>query len=185
MIDEIKADADERMRKSVDALKQAYSKLRTGRAHAGLLDGIMIPYYGTDTPLKQVASINVEDSRTLAISPWEKNLIPAIEKAIFKSDLGLTPAASADVVRIPMPALTEETRRDLIKHARHEAEQARVSIRNIRREAINDVRELVKEKEATEDDLRRFEDQIQKLTDQRVGDVDKVLGDKESDLLEI
>jgi ribosome recycling factor len=185
VIDDIKADADQRMRKSVEALKQAFGKLRTGRAHAGLLDDVMVPYYGVETPLKQVASIHVEDARTLAISPWEKNLIPAIEKAIFKSDLGLTPATSADVVRIPMPALTEETRRDLIRHARHEAEHARVAIRNVRREAISDVRELVKEKEATEDDLRRFEDAIQKLTDQRVADVDKVLSEKEADLLEI
>jgi ribosome recycling factor len=185
VIEDIKADADQRMRKSVEALKQAFGKLRTGRAHAGLLDDVMVSYYGVETPLKQVASIHVEDARTLAISPWEKNLIPAIEKAIFKSDLGLTPATSADVVRIPMPALTEETRRDLIRHARHEAEHARVAIRNVRREAIADVRELVKEKEATEDDLRRFEDAIQKLTDQRVADVDKVLSEKEADLLEI
>jgi ribosome recycling factor len=185
VIEEIKADADQRMRKSVEALKHAFGKLRTGRAHSGLLDDVVVPYYGTDTPLKQVASINVEDARTLVIAPWEKNLIPAIEKAIFKSDLGLTPAASADVVRIPMPALTEETRRDLIRHARHEAEQARVAIRNARREAIADVRDLVKEKEATEDDLRRAEDAIQKITDQRVADVDKVLEEKEADLLEI
>jgi ribosome recycling factor len=185
VIDEIKSDADQRMRKSVEALKQAFGKLRTGRAHAGLLDDIVVPYYGTDTPLKQVASIHVEDARTLVISPWEKNLIPAIEKAIFKSDLGLTPATSADVVRIPMPALTEETRRDLIKHARHEAELARVSIRNVRRDAIADVREFLKEKEITEDDAHRAEDAIQKLTDQRVADVDKVLAQKEEDLLEI
>jgi ribosome recycling factor len=185
MIDEIKSDADQRMHKSVEALKVAFSKLRTGRAHAGLLDDIHVPYYGVDTPLKQVASINVEDARTLAISPWEKNLIPAIEKAIFKSDLGLTPSTSADVVRIPMPALTEETRRDLIRHARHEAEQARVAVRNVRRDAIADVRELVKEKEATEDDARRAEDAIQKLTDHHVADIDKILAEKEEDLLEI
>ncbi len=185
MIEDIKADAAMRMKKSAEALKQAFGKFRTGRASPSLLDDIMVPYYGADTPLKQVASVNVEDARTLSISPWEKNLIPAIEKAIYKSDLGLTPVASSEVVRIPLPPLTEETRKDLIRHARQEAEAGRVAIRNIRRDAINDVRELVKEKEATEDDLRRAEEAIQKLTDQSIAELDKVLADKESELMEI
>ncbi len=185
MIEDIKSDAATRMKKSVEALQHAFGKLRTGRASPSLLDDVMVPYYGADTPLKQIASVNVEDARTLLISPWEKNLLPAIEKAILKSDLGLTPSASKEVIRVPLPPLTEETRKDLIRHARQEAESGRVAVRNIRRDAINDVRELVKEKEATEDDLHRAEDAIQKLTDQYVAEIDRVLGEKESELMEI
>tara|TARA_A100001037_G_C15112635_1_gene619775 strand:- start:1323 stop:1880 length:558 start_codon:yes stop_codon:yes gene_type:complete len=185
MIDDIHKDANSRMAKSIEALEVAFAKIRTGRANPSLLDTVSVDYYGNATPLNQVASITVEDARTLMISPWEKTLIPDIEKAILKSDLGITPAASGDIIRVPLPALTEENRRDLARHAKQEAETARVAIRNIRRDAINHIRDLVKEKEATEDEARRAEDQIQKITDQRVADIDSVLAAKESDLMEI
>ncbi|HEX7036848.1 MAG TPA: ribosome recycling factor [Pseudomonadales bacterium] len=185
MINEIQADADQRMGKSIEALHAAFGRIRTGRANPSLLAGIEVPYYGTPTPLNQVASISVEDARTLVISPWEKKLIPEIEKAILKSDLGITPNASSDVIRVPLPALTEENRRDLAKQARHEAENARVAIRNIRRDAIHHIRELVKEKEVAEDDAHRAEEAIQKLTDKRIAEVDKLLGSKEADLMAI
>ena len=185
MIDEIKQDAEERMHKSIDALKVVFSRIRTGRANPSLLDGVEVDYYGNPTPLNQVASISVEDARTLVIQPWEKPLIVEIEKAILKSDLGLTPASSGDVIRLPLPPLTEENRRDLTKQAKAEAENTRVAIRNIRRDAIADIRELVKEKEATTDDGHRAEDDVQKITDRLVADVDATLDDKEKDLLEI
>lgn len=185
MIDEIKKDADERMAKSVEALKHDFARIRTGRANPALLQGIMVPYYGNPTPLQQVASINVEDARTLVISPWEKSLMNEIERAILKSDLGITPATGGGVIRVPMPPLTEQTRRELTKQARAEAEHARVAIRNVRRDANNDVRELVKEKMATEDEARRAEEQIQKLTDRWIVEVDHALGAKETDLLEV
>jgi ribosome recycling factor len=185
MIEDIKADADERMGKSIEALHGVLARIRTGRANPNLLDGIQVSYYGTDTPLNQVASVSVEDARTLVIAPWEKGLVPAIEKAILKSDLGITPATSSGVVRVPLPALTEENRRDLARHARQEAEQTRVAIRNIRREAIADIRDLVKEKEAAEDDAHRAEEAIQTITDRRVAEVDSTLEAKESDLMEI
>lgn len=185
MIDEIQADADERMGKSVESLHGAFARIRTGRANPSLLDGIDVPYYGTDTPLNQVASVSVEDARTLVISPWEKKLVPDIEKAILKSDLGLTPNATSEVIRVPLPPLTEENRRDLAKHARHEAENARIAVRNIRRDAIHDVRELVKEKEVAEDEAHRAEDNIQKLTDKRIAEIDKALAAKEADLMAI
>lgn len=185
MIDEIRADADERMGKSVDSLHTAFARIRTGRANPSLLDGIEVSYYGTDTPLNQVASVSVEDARTLVISPWEKKLVPDIEKAILKSDLGITPNSTSELIRVPLPALTEENRRDLAKHARHEAENARIAIRNIRRDAIADIRELVKEKEVAEDDAHRAEEDIQKLTDKRIGEVEKALEAKEADLMAI
>lgn len=185
MINEIKEDADERMGKTIDALHTAFARIRTGRANPSLLDGIEVAYYGTDTPLNQVASINVEDARTLVISPWEKKLITDIEKAILKSDLGITPASSADVVRVPLPALTEQNRKDLARQAKHEAENARIAIRNIRRDAISDIRELVKEKEVAEDEAHRAEEAIQKLTDKRVAEVDAALEAKEADLMVI
>lgn len=185
MINEIKKDADERMKKSLEVLGSQFAKIRTGRANAGLLDGIEVMYYGNPTPLNQVASINVEDARTLVISPWEKNLIPDIEKAVLKSDLGITPASTSELIRVPLPALTEENRRDLARHARSEAENTRIAIRNIRRDAIHDIRELVKEKEVAEDDAHRGEDEIQKLTDKRVADVDSALAAKEADLMEV
>ena len=155
VIEEIVEDADERMGKTLDALQHAFAKIRTGRANPSLLDTVFVEYYGAPTPLNQVASVSVEDARTLAVSPWEKPLVPIIEKAILKSDIGITPVSSGDVIRVPLPPLTEENRRDLAKQAKAEAENSRISIRNIRREAIADVRELVKEKEATEDDARR------------------------------
>ncbi len=184
-VEEIELDADERMGKSVEVLQSTFGRLRTGRANPSLLDGIDVLYYGTATPLHQVATITVEDARTLAISPWEKNLIPEIEKAILKSDLGITPSASSDLVRVPLPALTEENRRDLAKQAKHEAEHARVAIRNIRRDAIHDVRGLAKQKEIAEDDAHQAEDDVQKLTDKRIAEVDHILVTKEADLMEI
>ncbi len=185
MIEEIRADADERMGKSLESLHTAFARIRTGRANPSLLDGIVVSYYGSDTPLNQVASVSVEDARTLVISPWEKKLVPDIEKAILKSDLGITPNSTSDVVRVPLPALTEENRRELAKHARHEAENARIAIRNIRRDAISDIRELVKEKEVAEDEAHRAEEAIQKLTDKRIGEVEKALEAKETDLMVI
>lgn len=185
MIEEIRADADERMGKSLESLHTAFARIRTGRANPSLLDGIVVSYYGSDTPLNQVASVSVEDARTLVISPWEKKLVPDIEKAILKSDLGITPNSTSDVVRVPLPALTEENRRELAKHARHEAENARIAIRNIRRDAISDIRELVKEKEVAEDEAHRAEEAIQKLTDKRIGEVEKAVEAKETDLMVI
>lgn len=185
MIEEIEQDADERMGKSLEVLVGAFARIRTGRANPGLLDGIEVEYYGNPTPLKQVASITVEDARTLAISPWEKNLVPVIEKALLKSDLGITPASAGEVIRVPLPALTEQNRRDLARQAKQEAENARIAIRNIRRDAIADIRELVKEKEVAEDEAHRAEDNIQKLTDRRVAEVDKALAAKETDLMEV
>lgn len=185
MINDIKNEANARMGKTLDALAHAFGRIRTGRANVTLLDGIMVSYYGNDTPLNQVASVSVEDARTLVISPWEKKLVSDIEKAILKSDLGITPATSADKIRIPLPPLTEENRRDLVKHAKHEAEQARIGIRNVRREAVSDIRDLVKEKEISEDDGRRGEEDVQKLTDKRIAEIDHALAEKEADLLVI
>ncbi len=185
MIDEIQADADDRMGKSIEALHSSFGRIRTGRANPSLLDGIEVSYYGTDTPLNQVASITVEDARTLAISPWEKNLIPDIEKAILKSDLGITPSSNKELIRVPLPALTEENRRDLARVAKQEAESARVAIRNIRRDAIHEVRELAKAKEVAEDEARKAEEKIQSITDRRIGEVESTLGAKEADLMEI
>jgi ribosome recycling factor len=185
LINEIKSDAETRMQKSLDALASTFARIRTGRAHPGILEGITIDYYGAETPLSQVANVNVEDARTLAISPWEKQLVPQIEKAILKSDLGLNPATNGDLIRIPMPALTEETRKGYTKQARHEAETARVSVRNIRRDSNGDLKDLLKEKEITEDDARRGEEQIQKITDKYIAAVDARLETKESELMEI
>ena len=185
MIDEIQADADGRMGKSIEALHTSFGRIRTGRANPSLLDGIEVSYYGTDTPLNQVASITVEDARTLAVSPWEKNLIPDIEKAILKSDLGITPASNKELIRVPLPALTEENRKDLARTARQEAESARIAIRNIRRDAIHDVRDLAKEKEVAEDAARKAEEKIQSITDRRIAEVDGTLEAKEADLMEI
>ena len=185
MIDEIQTEAEERMEKSLEALGQNFNKIRTGRAHPSILDGIRIDYYGAETPLKQMASINVEDARTLAVSVFDKSITPDVEKAIMKSDLGLNPSTAGDVIRIPMPMLTEETRKGYIKQARAEAESARVSIRNARRDANGMLKDLVKEKEISEDEERRGQDQIQRLTDTYVAKVDAALGVKEADLMEI
>lgn len=173
------------MQKSLVALSAAFAKIRTGRAHPGILEGITVDYYGTETPLNQVANITVEDARTLTITTWEKSMIPVVEKAILKSDLGLNPSTSNDKIRLPMPSLTEENRKDLTKHARTEAENARVAIRNIRRDANAGMKDLLKEKEITEDEFRRGEDDIQKITDQKIKDVDDALEAKEADLMEI
>ena len=185
MIDEITQDAKTRMGKSVEALKTEMSKIRTGRAHPSLLEHITVEYYGSEVPLNQVANINVEDARTLVVTPWEKPMVSKVEKAILESDLGLNPAVAGTVRRIPRPALTEERRRDLIKVVRSEAEGAKVAIRNIRRDAMNDLKELQKEKEITEDEERSAGEAIQKLTDQHVARVDEVLATKEKDLMEI
>ncbi|WP_237058843.1 ribosome recycling factor [Microbulbifer sediminum] len=185
MIEDIKKDAKARMSKALDALGSNFNKIRTGRAHPSILDGIHVSYYGADMPLSQVANVNVEDARTLSVTPWERNLVPEIEKAIMKSDLGLNPSTAGTVIRIPMPALTEETRKNFIKQAKSEAETARVSIRNIRRDALAEVKSLVKDKEISEDDERRAGDEIQKITDKFVNDVDAALAAKEKDLMEI
>lgn len=185
MIDDIKQDAEERMNKTLQSLDAAFAKIRTGRAHPSLLDNISVDYYGVATPLNQVANITVEDGRSLMISPWEKPMIPVVEKAILKSDLGLNPSTSSDNIRLPMPPLTEENRRDLTKVAKAEAENARIAVRNIRRDANNDLKEFLKEKEITEDDERRGQDQIQQLTDTKVKQIDAALEAKESDLMEI
>jgi len=185
MIDDITQDAKARMAKSVETLRHELTKLRTGRAHTSLLDHITVDYYGSEVPLKQVANVNVEDARTLINTPWEKPMVAVIEKAIMKSDLGLNPNTAGTVMRIPLPPLTEERRRDMIKVVRHEAEGARVAIRNIRRDANNDFKELLKEKEISEDDERRAQEQIQKLTDAAIADVEKVLQAKEAELMEI
>jgi ribosome recycling factor len=185
MIDEIIKDAEVRMGKSVESLNQDLTKIRTGRAHPSLLDHITVDYYGSEVPVKQVANIAVEDARTLTVTPWEKNLVKAIEKAIISSDLGLNPATAGTVMRIPMPPLTEERRHDLIRVVRHEAEAARVAVRNIRRDANADVKALLKEKEISEDDERRAEERIQRATDRFIREIDNVLEVKEAELLEI
>ncbi len=185
MIDDIKKDAGERMSKSVSALKQEFTKIRTGRAHTSLLDHITVEYYGAETPLNQVANVGVEDSRTLIVTPWEKDMVQPIEKAIMSSDLGLNPATAGTVIRVPLPALTEERRKDMIRIVRNEAEGGRIAIRNIRRDAIGDVKDLMKEKLIGEDDERRGEDEIQQITDKYVAEVDAALAEKESELMEV
>lgn len=185
VLDDLKKDAEERMEKSLGALTANLNKIRTGRAHPSLLDGIRVNYYGSETPLNQVAAINVEDARTLSVVPWEKNIVPDVEKAIMKSDLGLNPSTAGTVIRIPMPMLTEETRRGYTRQAKQEAEQGRISIRNIRRDVLADVKELLKEKEITEDEERKAQEDIQKITDRFVAEVDKILAAKEADLMEI
>lgn len=185
MINDIKKDAEERMKKSVEVLGTNFNKIRTGRAHPSILDGISVSYYGNPTPLAQVANVSVLDARTLSLSPWEKSMVPEIEKAIMKSDLGLNPVTTGELIRVPMPALTEESRKGYIKQARTEAENARISVRNIRRDALSHVKDLLKEKEIGEDDDRRAQDEIQKITDKYVAEVDKALAVKEKDLMEI
>ena len=175
----------ERMEKSIDSLKSAFNKIRTGRANPAILDDIKVDYYGNLTPLNQTSNVSVEENRTLVISPWDKNLMPEIEKAITSSDLGLTPSSSGDLIRVTMPTLTEETRQGYIKQARSEAENSRISIRNIRRDANNQVKDMQSSGEISEDDMRRSEDLIQKETDSYISVVDSELKNKESDLLEI
>ncbi|ESK40927.1 ribosome-recycling factor [Acinetobacter nectaris CIP 110549] len=184
MINDLKKDSEQRMQKSIEALEQGFAKVRTGRAHPSILNSVMVSYYGSDVPLNQVANVVAEDSRTLLVQPFERQMVSTIDKAIRESDLGLNPI-TADAIRVPLPALTEETRRDMQKVARGEAEGAKVAIRNIRRDVLSDVKALLKEKEISEDDERRASDDIQKITDKYVAEVDKRLADKEAELLKV
>ena len=185
MVDDIKKDAEARMAKSVEALRHELGKIRTGRAHARLLDHVTVSYYGSDVPLNQVASITVSDPRTLAVSPWEKKMIPEIEKAIVRSDLGLNPVTGSDVIRVPLPPLTEERRKEMTRVVRQEAEQARIAVRNVRRSANQHLKALIKEEHLPEDAEKRAEAEIQKLTDRHVARIDSVLEEKEHDLMEV
>jgi ribosome recycling factor len=185
MLDDIKKDAVARMGKCVQTFQAELKKLRTGRAHPSLVEHLKVEYYGSEVPLQQVASISVEDGRTLVISPWEKTVVQAIEKAIFKSDLGLNPMTAGTVIRVPMPPLTEERRRDITKVLRHDAENARVAVRNVRRDVMTDIKELMKEKMISQDDERRAEGEVQKLTDKYVAEIDQVLAAKEKEVMQI
>jgi len=185
MIADIKKSAEQKMRKTVDTLKTDLAKIRTGRAHPGILDHIKVDYYGTPSPIPQVSSVALIDAKTISVTPWDRKMTPAIEKAIRDSDLGLNPAAMGESVRVPMPALTEERRKDLIKVVRHEGENARVAVRNVRRDAIHQLKDLVKQKKVSEDEERRAEDEMQKLTDRSIADIDKLLQQKESDLMAV
>jgi ribosome recycling factor len=182
---EVKKNTEQRMHKSLDALKADLGKVRTGRAHAGLLDHISVDYYGSQTPIPKVANVSLLDARTLGVSPWEKKMLGAIEKAIRESDLGLNPASQGDMVRVPMPALTEERRRDLIKVIKHEGENAKVAVRNGRRDANHALKELLKGKSVSEDEERRAQEEIQKLTDKHIADIDKMIAAKEAELMAV
>jgi ribosome recycling factor len=184
MINDIRKNADERMRKSIEALKDEFKRLRTGRAQTGLIEHVMVEYYGSRVPIQQTSTVSVEDSRTLTVVPWDRQMVAAVEKAIINSDLGLTPATAGNVIRVPLPPMTEERRKDLVRVVRHETEGARVAIRNIRRDAMNDLKELLKEKLITEDEDRRAHDEIQKLTDQHVAEADRMLVDKETEIMD-
>ncbi len=185
MIEEIKKDASIRMGKSLVALKDEFTKIRTGRAHTSLLDHVKVDFYGNIVPINQAASVSVADARTLAVQPWDRNMVPVIEKAILNSDLGLNPSTAGEIIRVPLPMLTEERRKEMIKVVRGEAEGARVACRNIRRDANHEVKELLKEKDISEDDARRAEDEIQKITDKHIADIEQMLEVKEKDLMEI
>ncbi|MCH7334977.1 ribosome recycling factor [Acinetobacter sp. NIPH 2699] len=184
MINDLKKDSEQRMQKTLESLEQGFAKVRTGRAHPSILNGVMVSYYGSDVPLNQVANVGIEDSRTLVVQPFERTMVSAIDKAIRESDLGLNPI-TADAIRVPLPALTEETRRDMQKVARTEAENAKIAIRNIRRDVLGDIKSLLKEKEISEDDDRRAGDDIQKITDKYVAEVDKRLAAKEAELMKV
>jgi ribosome recycling factor len=184
VINDIKKAAEQRMQRGIEAFKDDLRKLRTGRAHAGLLETVMVEYYGTNVPVKQTANISVEDARTIVVTPWEKNMVAAVEKAIINSGLGLNPVTAGQVIRVPLPPMTEERRRDLVKVVRAHAETARVGLRNVRREALGDVKELLKEKMIAEDDERRAQDEIQKLTDRYVANIDALLKEKEAEIME-
>ena len=184
-IAEIRKSAEQKMQKSVEALKHDLAKIRTGRAHTGLLDHILVDYYGSMVPLAQVANVGLGDARTINVQPWEKKMVQPIEKAIRDSDLGLNPATTGDVIRVPMPALTEERRRELTKVVRHEGENARVAVRNLRRDAITHLKDLLKKKEVPEDDERRAQDDVQKLTDKHIGEIDKHVGEKEKEIMTV
>ncbi|HEY3518329.1 MAG TPA: ribosome recycling factor [Gammaproteobacteria bacterium] len=184
MINDVKKEAEQRMQRGIEAFKEDMRKLRTGRAHAGLLETVMVEYYGTSVPVKQTANISVEDARTIVVTPWEKNMVSAVEKAIINSGLGLNPVTAGQVIRVPLPPMTEERRRDLVKVVRAHAETGRVALRNVRREALGDIKDLLKEKMIAEDDERRGQDEIQKLTDRYVAMVDALLKDKEAEIME-
>jgi len=185
MIDELKKDAESRMKKSIESLKGGLTKIRTGRAHPSLLEHLTVEYYGSEVPLSQVANISVGDARTLTVTPWEKPMVPVVEKAIINSDMGLNPATAGEVIRVPLPPLTEERRKDLTKVVRKEGEATKVAIRNIRRDVLSDVKSLLKDKEITEDEEKGAQDDVQKLTDRYVAQVDVLLAEKEKDLMEI
>ncbi len=185
MISDVKRSAEQKMAKSVEALKADLSKVRTGRAHTGLLDHIQVDYYGSPMPLTQVSNVTLADARTIAVQPWEKKMIPVVEKAIRDADLGLNPATSGDIVRVPMPALTEERRRELIKVVHKEAESARIAVRNVRRDANEHLKRLMKDKECSEDDERRAQEDVQKLTDRSIAEIDRILQTKEHDLMAV
>lgn len=185
MIDDILKDAGTRMKKSVEALENEMSRLRTGRAHPSLLEHIKVDYYGSEVPLSQVANINTEDARSLSVTPWEQGMVKAVEKAIINSDLGLNPNTAGTVIRVPVPPMTEERRKDMVKVVRGEAENARVAVRNVRRDANSDLKMLEKEKEISKDELRKSEESVQKLTDSAISEVDAVLEKKEADLMEV
>ena len=185
MIEDLQKDAAKRMDKSIESFRGELTRIRTGRAHTSLLDHITVEYYGSTVPLSQVANVSAEDSRTLMVQPWERQMVQVIEKAIMTSDLGLNPATAGQIIRVPLPPLTEERRRDLIKVVRAEAENARVAVRNVRRDVLSDIKELLKEKEISEDDERRAQDEVQKLTDSHVAAIDQLLAKKEQELLEI
>ncbi|MEP7070670.1 MAG: ribosome recycling factor [Usitatibacter sp.] len=184
-IGDIRKQATEKMAKSVETLKHDLAKVRTGRAHPGILDSIRVDYYGTEMPINQVANVTLSDARTIAIQPFEKKMAPVIEKAIRDSDLGVNPANAGDVIRVPMPALTEERRKELTKIVRHEGENAKVAVRNIRRDAITHLKGLLKEGEASEDEEKRAQEEVQKMTDKSVGDIDKLVAEKEKDLMAV
>lgn len=185
MLEDLKKDATERMQKCVAAFRNELKKLRTGRAHPSLLEHIRVEYYGNEVPLNQAANIALEDARTITVTPWEKTMVQAIEKAIMKSDLGLMPNTAGTVIRVPMPPLTEERRRDLTKVVRHEAENARVAVRNVRRDVMNDLKDMLKEKLVSQDDDHRAQDDVQKLTDRHVAEIDQVLAEKEKELMQV
>jgi len=185
MIADVMKTAEQKMQKTLETLKNDLGKIRTGRAHAGILDHVMVDYYGTPTPIPQVANVTLVDARTIGVTPWEKKLAAAIEKAIRDSDLGLNPASQGDMVRVPMPALTEERRRDLIKVVRTEGENTRVAVRNIRRDANHHLKDLLKQKKVAEDDERRAQEDVQKLTDRHIAEIDKMLQTKETDLMAV
>jgi ribosome recycling factor len=185
MLEELKKEAADRMAKCVQALKVEFKRMRTGRASTALLEHVRVEYYGAEMPLSQVANVVVEDSRTLAVTPWDKSMVPVIEKAIYKSDLGLTPNTAGTVIRLPMPALTEERRREIVKAAKHESENARIAVRNVRRDALNELKEMLKDKKVSQDDEKRAHDEVQKLTDRHIAEIDGVLAEKEKDLLHV
>ena len=185
MLEDLKKEATERMTKCVAALKLEFKRMRTGRASTALLEHVKVDYYGTDTPLAQIANVIVEDARTLAVTPWDKSMVPIIERAIHKSDLGLTPNTAGAVIRLPMPPLTEERRRDLVKAAKQDTENARVAVRNVRRDVMNELKDMLKEKLITQDDEKRAHDEVQKLTDRFIAELDGVFAEKEKDLLHV